>query len=393
MIPRKDLSLMFSSYASFAGETFRQWIIAPRLKQNFDRLLLHNEDKSGEVFWSLYWIKQWQEQQDKNSQSHLESYLQEACYWAAKSFVSHLPSNSHSLADCFQTAILDIGKVLKGFNPAVGQKLNKYAQYCFSNLLREHFRCRGEVDICTDWALLRKISEKTLRAALSGQSSSKLLSFILCWKCFKELYVPNSSNTRKLEAPDRALLKTIMELYNSRILTESDQLIRLSDEEMVLQWLQQCAKVVRKYLQPAITSLNRSTPDQEGELIDVIKDPDFDGDLTEVLTHEEAYDEREQQKKDLVTCLSKTIGELDQQTKDILTGYYRQQLTQKELSQQFNLSQPTINRRLNKARQTLLQELMGWTQKTVNISLTPDILNNSADLLEEWLQQYYGVQP
>ncbi len=393
MIPRQNLSLMFASYASFAGETFHKWIIIPSLKQNFDRLLVNNIDKPGEVFWSLYWIKHWQEQQDKNSQSHLECYLQEACYWAAKSFVCHLPSNTYSLADCFQTAILDISKVLKGFNPSLGQKLSKYAQCCFSNLLREHFRCRGEVDICTDWALLRKISEKTLRVALSGQSSSKLLSFILCWKCFKQLYVPNSGNTRKLEAPDRAVLKMIMELYNSRILTESDQLIRLSSEDMVLQWLQQCTKFVRKYLQPAISSLNSSLSDQEGELLDLIKDPNFDDDLTEVLIYQEAYNEREQQKKDLATCLTKTIWDLDQQSQDILAGYYRQQLTQKELSQQFNLSQPTINRRLNKARQTLLQELVGWTQKTVNISLTPDILNNGADLLEEWLQQYYGVQP
>lgn len=289
-----------------------------------------------------------------------------------------------------QIAILETNKVLNGFKPTIGQKLSKYAQYCFSNLLREHFRCRKEIDICTDWALLRKISEKTLYSALANYSQNKVLSFILCWKCFKQVYVPNPDNTRKLEAPNRLVLEKIMQLYNSRILSESNQLVRLSDIEMVLQWLQQSAKSARQYLHPSIKSLNVSRPEQEGELLDIIKDPVFESDLTEILIQQENYNQREQQKTDMINCLTKTIDNLDQETKAILTGYYRQQLTQKELSQQFSLSQPTVNRRLNKARQTLLQELVKWTQSSVNISLTPDLLVHSADLLEEWLQHYYG---
>ncbi|MFN3360479.1 MAG: sigma-70 family RNA polymerase sigma factor [Pseudanabaenaceae cyanobacterium] len=391
MVVRHDIVSKFCSYACFAEGKFQRWVLKARLKAEFEKLLAQSEEKLGEVFWSLYWFKRWQERQERIAQAHLEAYLQEPCYWAAKTFLTHVEGSNYSLADCFQMAAMETVKVLQHFQPAVGQHLAKYAQYSFANLLRETFRCQGEVDICTDWALLRKISEKTLRAALSQHSTVTIESLVLCWKTFKQVYVPKPGNTRKLETPDAETLGSLVQIYNSRILTASLSLSRLRDGSTALLWLQKCATAVRQYLHPAVTSLNIPLTEEGGELQDQLPDPQQTEDLTEVLIQLEAYQEREWQKQELKNCLTTTIANLPQESQQILAGYYQHHWTQKQLSEKLQLSQPTINRRLQKARQTLLQSLVTWLQQTMNITPSADILKSSADLLEEWLDQYYGA--
>ena len=78
-------------------------------------------------------------------------------------------SAQYGVADCFQIAIAQLDKILKGFNAEQGFDLKNYAIAAFSSLIRDQLRQRKEVDICTDWSLLRKVSQKRLVAALQAQ--------------------------------------------------------------------------------------------------------------------------------------------------------------------------------------------------------------------------------
>jgi len=54
------------------------------------------------------------------------------------------------------------------------------------------------------------------------------------------------------------------------------------------------------------------------------------------------------------------------------------------------MKQYTVSRRLTKSRETLLQALAQWSQQTLHISLTSNVLKNISAVLDELLQNYYS---
>ena len=70
--------------------------------------------------------------------------------------------------------------------------------------------------------------------------------------------------------------------------------------------------------------------------------------------------------------------------------YYTQQLNQQQIAQQLEIQQYTVSRRLSKARQSLLLALAQWSQNTLHISLTSDVLKDTSAVLEEWLKTHYS---
>jgi hypothetical protein len=98
-------------------------------------------------------------------------------------------------------AIARIDKVLKGFDRERGFNLKSYASITFANLIRELLRQQKEIDICSDWSLLRKLSQKRMMEALvdAGLDPETIESYVLAWNCLKTIYVPDRpSSTRKL---------------------------------------------------------------------------------------------------------------------------------------------------------------------------------------------------
>jgi transcriptional regulator with XRE-family HTH domain len=72
--------------------------------------------------------------------------------------------------------------------------------------------------------------------------------------------------------------------------------------------------------------------------------------------------------------------------------YYGEGLTQTEIAQKLQISQATVSRRLtkiNKVKTQWLCNLGEWSKQTLNISITPDVLNNMSALLDEWLEHHY----
>jgi RNA polymerase sigma factor (sigma-70 family) len=394
MRSRQSLIEIFSTFAQFEAEQFSRWVTDFQLRRSIENCLAQvaPADKS-ETFWGLYWYKIWQaqlESREKNrSRSHLTAYLQEACYWAAQKAIANFPKTQYTVSDCFQVAIAGIEKVLKGFNPDRGFNLKNYASVIFANVIRENLRQRQEVDICTPWALLRKLSQKRLVESLeaAGLSADTIARYVLAWRCFKTLYVPavGENTSRQLPQPEQETWQAITSLYNR----ERSAAETLGSPATLEQWLLNCAKAARAYLYPTLKSINAPTPGQEsGELQDYLPAGESESLLADAITQQEEQ-ARFSVRSQLNEVLNAVLIKMDSESQQLLQLYYGG-LKQQEIAKQLDMKQYTISRRLTKVRQSLLLALAEWTQEQLHISLTSDVLNNISNVLEEWLAARYA---
>ncbi|WGV26808.1 sigma-70 family RNA polymerase sigma factor [Halotia branconii] len=390
MQPRQNIIEIFSTFVQFDGDRFSHWAIESRLHRSIKSCLSHTPKETSEIFWVLYWYKFWQVSETKLlAKQHLAAYLQEPCYWTSQKTATSFVSTQYKLSDCFQIAIAQVDRVLKGFNPEQGNTLKNYAGIIFGSAIRETLRQRREVDICTDWGLLRKISQKRLQESLqnAGLSSDTIVNYVLAWNCFKTLYVPTkASNSRQLSRPDHETWEAIAQAYNS----QSPQQV---NPQTLEKWLLSIAKAARKYLYPTPNSLNVSKGgDDSWELLDNLPGTEQQSLIHQLVTQEEEQT-RNSQKADINKLLVEAIAQLELQVQQILQLYYAQQLNQDTIAKQLDMKQYTVSRRLTKARETLLRSLANWSQDTLHIAVTSDLLTSMSNVMEEWLHNYYSVSP
>jgi DNA-directed RNA polymerase specialized sigma subunit len=103
----------------------------------------------------------------------------------------------------------------------------------------------------------------------------------------------------------------------------------------------------------------------------------------------EEMEQRSQQHTDINQFLTATIQQLKPEEQKLLELYYALDLKQAEIAQELNTKQYNVSRKLSKVRKELLLALAQWSQSTMHISLTSDILDNISSLLEEWLASHY----
>ena len=167
MRPRQGIIEVFSTFLQFDADRFSAWATDPQLRRSMRASLARlPQMESAENFWVLYWYKLWQTQPTSLAKLHLAAYLQEICYWAAHKTIASFSTAQYTLSDCFQMAIARLEKVLKGFNPQLGYNFKNYASAIFHSVLKDILRQHQEVDICTNWSLLRKLSQKRLVESL-----------------------------------------------------------------------------------------------------------------------------------------------------------------------------------------------------------------------------------
>ena len=392
MRPRQNLVEIFSTFLQFDADRFSGWVSDPKLRRSMQSCLQSSRAETSEDFWSLYWYKVWQAQPDYWGVAHLSAYLQEACYWAAQKTVNSFASSQYTLSDCFQIAIAQLDKVLKGFNPQQGFSLKNYASLLFSSAIKENLRQRQAVDICTDWALLRKLSQKRLVESLqnAGLPADMVARYVLAWNCFKLLYLPTQATaTQKLLRPDTATWAAIAQLYHTERRSQSAE--PEVKPETLEKWLIASAKAARSYLYPTAVSINTPKPGQEpGELLDSLPDELAPDSLLNAMITEEEQQERRSQQIQLSTVLVAALAQLDAQSQELLQLYYAQSLTQQQIAAQLEMKQYTVSRRLTRARELLLLALAQWSQATLHITPTSDVLKHTSVVLEEWLQTYYS---
>lgn len=388
MRPRQTLVELFSSFLQFEGDR-PSWLTDPRLQRSMQRSLEQvAPGQASEQFWALYWHKQWQHEPAHVCRNHLTAYGQEPCYWAAYKTATAFSGLQHGLADCFQMAIAQFDKVLKGFDAAQGTAFKSYAAATFASLIRETLRQRQEVDICTDWALLRKLSQKRLTESLQrmGLPSPTVQSYVLAWSSFKTLYAPQqATGTRKLPQPEPETWRAIAQFYNQ----ERGSLMAATPNQLE-QWLLACAKAARAYLYPTTVSINAPKPGQDdSEFLEDLPHAAQSSLLQEMIAEEEAQ-ERQMRRSQLEAVLTTALHQLDAESCKILEEYYGQGRTQQELATALNTKQYTISRRLTRARDTLLKAVAAWMKDDLHIAPTSDLLKHTSTALEDWLMGYFN---
>jgi RNA polymerase sigma factor (sigma-70 family) len=394
MRSRQDLTELFSTFVQFDAEYFSSWATDARLRRSMQNCLQRFPDAPNlESFWALYWYKillDLRTLPGNLAGFHLSAYLQEPCYWAAQQIAKKFTTVQYRLPDYFQMAIAEVSTVLHRFDPDRGASLKTYAGMVFTSILRDALRQRQAVDLCTNWTLLRKISKKRLGEALqaAGVSAASIASYRLAWTCFKALYVPTSP-TEPLSSPDSRLWEAVAQLYNAeRLSALSGSSSKAIGADTIEKWLTQCATWVRAYLYPAIASLNAPQINQKsGQEIGEVQDQITavsESLLTEMIAQEETQT-RQTQQTQIQTVLSTALKQLDTPSQELMRLYYSQGLTQQQIVQHLQLSQATVSRRLNKVREALLTAMVQWSQKELNIVLTPTLIKEMSTALEAWL--------
>ncbi|MFN6567181.1 RNA polymerase sigma factor [Dendronalium sp. ChiSLP03b] len=393
MRPRQEITEMFSTFVQLESDKFSKWLIDVKLRRNIQNCIKSSpEFSNSENFWAVYWYKHWLEQSDDLARMHLSAYLQEPIYWTAKKTIAKFANNQYSLADYFQIANSEIETILKHFNPEKCSSLKAYATMAIPSRLKDVLRQRKEADICTNWALLRKVSKKQFLEALdkAGLSSTVIAQYRLAWTCFKELYVQNQpGGTKALPSPERQLWEAVVNLYNRERQSQLTQPSPQCTREKIEQWLTQAAIYVRAYLYPPVSSLNLVISEDNATTTLDLPDLSSDSLIAEMIAEEDAQDQQNQQSQ-IQAVLLKALQKLEVKTQEILKLYYQQGLTQPEIVQRLQISQPTVSRRLIKARETLLATLLEWSQEAFNISVTSNLVKDMSAALEEWLEIQYG---
>ncbi len=379
MQPRTTIMEIFSTFLQFQGDRFSHWATESRLRRSIQSCLQQTTKNTTENFWVMYWYKSWEVAETKFlAQQHLTAYLQEACYWSSQKTVANFLSTQYKISDCFQIAIAQVNKVFQGFNPNYSSSFKSYASIVFGNAIREYCRQVGEVDICTDWGLLRKTSQRRFHDALknAGFSSDRINTYIVAWQCFKTLYIPQPGNCRQLAPPDEQIWQAIAQMYNTQTCSKVNP-------QTLENWLLSAATAVRKYLYPRRDSL------------DYLPGVDLPGteqsSLIDGMIAAEEAQTRAGVQMQINQVLGDTITQLEPQLQKILQLYYGQQQNQDVIAKQLEIKQYTVSRRLTTAKTILLRTLANWSRNTLHISVNTDLLTSMSPVIEEWLQNYYSI--
>jgi RNA polymerase sigma factor (sigma-70 family) len=393
MHPRNQIVEMFSTFVEFNGLFFGGWAPERLLKRRMEACV-NRSPQTQEYGWTIYWYTNWKKPTQASTdlqyskpcslpRMHLIAYLQEPCYWAAKSSVRNFTDISYGLPDCFNIAIAKVDKLLQDFQSSRGSSIKTYARTAFLSFIYAEIRQRQVVDVCNPFVFLRKIGKKLFIEALknNGLSEEIVDQRYLALICFNKCYIPRRHTTL-----EQNFWEAVANLHN----IEKPTRFAICDWETIKEWLNKCSQIVRDYKYPNKISLNTPKPGNDsGELVDDLPGDYFDESLLDKIIASDEAKEREKLQSDISTVLVNTLLNLTVQEQEILQIYYKEKLTQKQIGERLGIPQPTINRRLNGARQALLKSLVQWSQDVLNISVTSNLVEDRGADLREWLEIYY----
>jgi RNA polymerase sigma factor (sigma-70 family) len=387
MQPRKNVVEIFSTFLRLETDRTAGWISELRLRRRMVELQDHVPDRSV-LDWSLYWHKIWQIDQNPGAESHLTAYLQETCYWVARRMASN-QRNLGWLADFFQIAIVRVPRLLHCFKPEYNASLKKYAELGFENSLKDWLRLQHQVEICSDWTLLHRMSRRRLHNALTqaGWDTTSIAQYSLAWDCYQEL-----AQVKPQGRPTDDIWTAIAQAYNHDRLTQVGPGTAIATAEQLEQWLLTCAKCVRQFLKPTILSADAPFSDESStHPLDIIADPQASP-MEQWITREQET-ARSQQHQQFQTILMEAIGSLSETHQNLLQDYYRDCMTQSDIAKKLGIQQYQVSRQLERVRRSILKKIIVWVQKNLHTSPTPSVVESMGHSLDVWLKDYGRSAP
>lgn len=386
---------LFSTFIQFSGDRFGGWLTDFRLRRNIEKILQQEESRSiNEKFLALHFYRQWLHCPNSLARNHLLAYLQEPCYLTALNVFRKFPHLPYTLSDYFQICIANYEEILRYYKPAQGTSLVGFARVGFRTILNNSLRQKAAADICTDWALLRKTSKKRLIASLkeAGLDSLTIQQYCLLFSCFQRIYTSNDKKTsQKLTSPPPDVWEKIIAAYQQQLKNYpqlSENTTQLEPEKCA-KILKHCALLIRQYLYPKTVSLNAAINQEEsGELLETIAS-EKSSPLQQIIDAEETAI-RGRIYIDIQQILTESLRKLPSELSRILELYYRDNLTQKHIEQQTGIKQYNVSRKLAKAREILLKNLMAWVKDNLSIDTNIDDIKYLDTILEGWLIKHYN---
>ncbi len=388
MRPRQSIPDLFSTFLQFESNVATRWSVDAKLQRSIKTQMQSRPEVAAD-FWERYWHQCAQseaEGQRSLAVGHLSAYLQEACYWSVQKII-HSQRGSQ-ISDFFQIAIAAVPKILAACEVSGRATLKTYASSAFGNVVRDWLRQRREIDLCSEWGLLLKLSRKRLIEVLQqeGLNSVRIDQLVLAWHCFEASYKPAKTlGLRRSTAPDPKTWHVIVDRYHQSRLPDGSVTTAVELER----WLLYCASRVRSSAYPTVASLNAPKGDRESGQWqdDLVHDHTS---LLEKLIAEEDTQQRQTQRREMSQVLAESVASLDAVTQKLLALYYQQQLTQQQIAHELEMQQYTISRRLSKTREQLLLKLVHWSQETLHISVSSNVIKGMGAELDEWLRHYYA---
>jgi RNA polymerase sigma factor (sigma-70 family) len=390
MEPRQDLVEIFSTFLRLEADRVAGWSIDLRLQRHMIASLQATPDIQSDQLWALHWHQLWHPQSHPFAEAHLSAYLQEPCYWVARKIAQN-QRQLREMADLFQVAIAQVPKLLKHFNPQYSSSLKKYAELVFENSLKDWLRVQQQVEICSDWALLYRLSRKRWIAALqtSGLNQTSMAQYTLAWECFQELARVDQPSMHALRRPTGETWLAIAAAYNAERLSQIGAGTPVSDPAQLERWLLACAQLVRQSFKPTVISADAAKPGQDlHSPLDSLIAPDPTP--MDQLLKQEADTARTQHLAQLHQVLVNALAELDPCDRTLLQHYYGQQWTQQAIAQQLNIQQFQVSRQLQRIRRSLGKKVAQWSQATLHIPPTPTVVDAMSQMIEEWLREKIG---
>lgn len=407
MPPRTTILAIFTTFADLEHDRIKRWIPDPRLQRSMTRSLTQDltqdrtQDQYGDRFdsietsealWVHYWVRQWQKPDAKLPvpQQHLTAYLQESFYWAAQKITQRFPSISQSVADLFQASSFEVPRLLQNYNPDRGSTLKSYATMVLMNIIKDQLRQQKEVDICSEWSLLRKVSKRRIRETLQhfGITDTSATPYYQAWLSFNACYVPASvQGTERMVAPDRDCWQQIADDYQQQVKDPTP----VSPKQIEMRLLKLTAWI-RAYFYPNVGSLNQTKKGFEsGEIQDDLVGDEARSPMDWAIERELAQ-ERSARLNEFRTFLATTLANLDPDAQTLLSLFYQEQLSQQKIADRLSIHQSQISRRMKKIDARLLQAVLDWVQHQTHELPKPSELQPISDQLKACLIAHYQVR-
>lgn len=328
---------------------------------------------------------------------HLSAYLQEPGFRAAQTIYQKLAylGGKYPLEDLFQIAncaISNPARLLRNFQMERSfSTIRSYAKEALrrivANYLYEH-DLSAKASKLSDYGLLRSLSKKELEEALlaSGFLQPELNLNSLVMQCFKEVYQPQNSQGKSLEAPNLEQLQAMAKLYNQQV-NRLNLVGKPAKAEDIQKRLTNCIQAARKYRKPKILSLDAKPPydDSKNEM----QLEAFSADPWEQL------EESESEWHQIQEMIAMVFQELPIQGQVLMKLYYGLGIKQNVLSEVMGEIDSKLNRQdkvskqLKKYEQKILHKFADrWNQKNPDSPIRDREIEQLRKPMEENLKKH-----